>query len=173
MNNLQKISVQICECVKFFNKLIIYGTLTNFLMDMNQGIKYLNWKFSEFLSGINEDLKNTLKILATTDYWLLIHRNFIILLYPFPWCRRRIVVKIQNFYMQLFCILHSKAYIVRNIFPSDGPLFKYSFDLHCIWEVINLEHRSIHRFNVLCIVLGLTTNFAVFPTKQLVYTWIF
>lgn len=75
MNNLQKISVQICECVKFFNKLIIYGTLTNFLMDMNQGIKYLNWKFSEFLSGINEVLKNTLKILATTDYWLLIHRN--------------------------------------------------------------------------------------------------
>lgn len=42
MNNLQKISVQICECVKLFNKLIIYGTLTNFLMDMNQGIKYLN-----------------------------------------------------------------------------------------------------------------------------------
>lgn len=184
MNNLQKISVQICECVKFFNKLIIYGTLTNFLMDMNQGIKYLNWKFSEFLSGINEVLKNTLKILATTDYWLLIHRNFIILLYPFPWCRRRIVVKIQDFYMQLFWILYSKAYIVRNIFPSDdsftqvskdacGPLFKYSFDLHCIWEVINLEHRSVHRFNVLCIVLGLTTNFAVFPAKQLVYTWTF
>lgn len=78
--------------------------------------------------------------------------------------------------MQLFCILHSKAYIVINIFPSDdsftqvskdahAPLFKYSFDLHCICEVINLVHRSIHRFNVLCIVLGLTTNFTVFPTK--------
>lgn len=42
MNNSQKISVQICECVKILNKLIIYGILTNFLMDMNQGIKYLN-----------------------------------------------------------------------------------------------------------------------------------
>lgn len=76
MNNSQKISVQICECVKILNKLIIYGILTNFLMDMNQCIKILNWKFSEFLSGINEVWKNTLKILATTDYWLLIHRNF-------------------------------------------------------------------------------------------------
>lgn len=28
-------------------------------MDMNQGIKNLNWKFSEFLSGINEVLKHT------------------------------------------------------------------------------------------------------------------
>lgn len=120
------------------------------------------------------------RLLATNS------QKFLILLYPFPWCRRRIVVKIQDFYMQLFCILHSKAYIVRNIFPSDdsftqvskdacGPLFKYSFDLHCtcICEVINLEHRSVHRFNVLCIVLGLTTNFAVFPAKQLVYTWTF
>lgn len=37
---------------------------------------------------------------------------------------------------------------------------------------INKAH-AVHRFNVLCIVLGLTTNFAVFPTKQLVYTWTF